>query len=122
MYLVGGPHPNRSILAEFLRSNSGELYVTSAEVYQEVIHRYVAIDRREAIQDCFSFLDRFVEQVHSITRADVEAAKELAGSHHTLSGRDCLHLAVMKRHGLSRILTFDQSFLPLSGIECLPRR
>jgi predicted nucleic acid-binding protein len=103
-----------------LDSNLEELFVTSAEVYQEVIHRYLAIQQREAIGHCFSFLDRIVETIHPISREDVELAKELTLTHRSLSGRDCLHLAVMQRHGLRRILSFDRAFKNLPGIECLP--
>ena len=46
MYLVGAPHPNRERLEAFLRNRPDEDYVTSAEVYQEMLHRFVAIDRR----------------------------------------------------------------------------
>lgn len=42
MYLVGAPHPNRNRAAAFLREESAQRYATSAEVYQEILHRYVA--------------------------------------------------------------------------------
>lgn len=123
MYLVGSPHPNRQLLEEFFRTQAGQLFVTSAEVYQEVIHRYLAIDRLEAIDDCFTFLDRIVESVHPIGRADVELAKGLAMDYGgSLSSRDCLHLATMELHKIHRILTLDEAFQRLPGIESLPRR
>ena len=53
MYLVGAPHPNRERLEAFLRHWPDEDYVTSAEVHQEIMHRFVAIDRRAAIEDAF---------------------------------------------------------------------
>ena len=46
LYLVGAPHRNRDRLEEYLRAHAGKNYVMSAEVYQEIVHRYVAIDRR----------------------------------------------------------------------------
>ena len=63
MYLVGAPHPNRELLATFLRHWPDEDYVTSAEVYQEMMHRFVAIDRRAAIEDAFRLLDDLVVSV-----------------------------------------------------------
>ena len=53
MYLVGRPHPNRDRVEVFLRHHSEEDYVTSAEVCQEVLHRYTTIDRRSAVEDAF---------------------------------------------------------------------
>jgi uncharacterized protein len=120
MYLVGAPHPNRDRLESFVRSHADEAFVTSAEVYQEVIHRYVAIDRRDAVGDCFALLDDLVEQVYPITREDVEAARAIAAGQRRLSGRDCLHLAVMERYGVTRVLTCDRDFGLRPGITCLP--
>jgi predicted nucleic acid-binding protein len=39
----------------------------------------------------------------------------LAGRH--LSARDALHFAVMQRHGITQILSFDKGFDGLPGIE-----
>ena len=39
MYLVGAPHPNRERAAVLPRNRPGGHYVTSAEVYQEILHR-----------------------------------------------------------------------------------
>ena len=57
MYLVGALYPNRERLEAFLRYRPDEDYVTSAEVNQELLHRFVAIDRRAAIDDALMLLD-----------------------------------------------------------------
>ncbi len=52
MYLIGASHPHKTDaqrLLEKLVSNRERL-VTDAEVFQEILHRYVAIDRPDAIQ------------------------------------------------------------------------
>ena len=55
MYLVGAPHRNRDRIEEYLPDLMPGRTPTSAEVYQEMgVHRYVAIDRREAIDDASS--------------------------------------------------------------------
>ena len=120
MYLVGAPHPNREGLAMFLQGRPDEDYVTSAEVYQEILHRYVAIDRRPAIDDAFALLDDLVVEVFPVTREDVGAAGRIAERDDHLSARDCLHLAVMSAHRVSRILTFDEGFDRYPGIMRLP--
>lgn len=94
--------------------------MTSAEVFQEVIHRYVAIDRLGAIADCFSLLDDLVLEVYPITREDTQAAQRIALQRLGLSGRDCLHLAVMVRRGVSSILTLDEGFDAYPGVTRLP--
>lgn len=51
MYLVGASHPNKISAQRLLERaiTQGERLVTDAEVLQEILHRYVAIDRRDAI-------------------------------------------------------------------------
>ena len=120
MYLVGAPHPNRDRLEEFLRSRPDEDYVTSAEVYQEILHRFVAIDRRAVIEDAFRLLDELVISVFPIQWNDVDAAREIAILQPVLSARDCLHLAVMRANGVKRVLTFDEGFSVDSGVTRLP--
>ena len=55
MYLVGAPHPNKdralAILTQSVRD--GEQFVTDVEVYQEILHRYTAIQRPDAIDAAF---------------------------------------------------------------------
>lgn len=120
MYLVGTPHPNRERIEVFLRQRPDEDYVTSAEVYQEILHRYAAINRRPAIGDAFTLLDELVGSVFPISRDEVEAARQVAERHPELSARDCLHLAVMAANGVSRILSFDDGFSDYSGVTRLP--
>ena len=120
MYLVGAPHPNRERLEDFLRYQPEEDYVTSAEVYQEILHRFVAIDRRQAITDAFMLLDDLVVSVFPVQRSDVDTAREIAIGQPNLSARDCLHLAVMQANGVDRILTFDSGFSGRPGVTRLP--
>lgn len=120
MYLVGTPHPNRDAIERYLRSHPDETYVTSAEVYQEIIHRFVAIQRREAIDDCFALLDDLTQQVFSVTKRDVERARVIASEQHRLSGRDCLHVAIMEHYDVPRILTCEADFDYWTGIHRLP--
>lgn len=94
--------------------------MTSAEVYQEIEHRYVAINRRQAIADCLRLLDALVRQAHPITKQDVERASAACSLQRRLSGRDCLHIAVMERFGLRRIVTCDRDFELWPGFTCVP--
>ena len=53
MYLVGAHHPNKARAIEVVGrlARAGERLVTDVEVYQEILHRYTAIRRIDAI-DC----------------------------------------------------------------------
>jgi len=121
MYLVGGPHQNKSDAQQWLEklSTDRQRLVTDAEVFQEIMHRYVAINRREAIQPAFSALLRIVDEVFPIDRKAAERAKDIVLGYQ-LSARDAVHLAVMELNGIDRILTFDAGFDAFPGITRLP--
>jgi len=119
MYLVG-EHPNKGIARRLLETaiEARERLVTDAEVLQEILHRYVVIDRRDAIDPATAAILGVIDEVHPIERADVDRARRIvliSG----LSARDAIHLAVMQRHEIGRILTFDRVFDGLPGIQRL---
>jgi len=121
MYLVGSPHPHKTDaqrLLEKLIANRERL-VTDAEALQEILHRYVAIDRRDAIQPAFDALLGVVDEVLSVDRVAVERAKQIVLGYRQLSARDAVHLAVMEQNGVRQILSFDAGFDAFPGIARL---
>lgn len=118
MYLVGSPHPLKSDAQRRLEQlvNDRQRLVTDAEVLQEILHRYVAINRRDAIQPAFDALLGIVDQVLDVSRSAAERAKGIVLGNRGLSARDAVHLAVMEQHGISRILSFDSGFDGFPGI------
>ena len=118
MYLVGRDHPLKSQAEALLEAavTSGDRLVTSAEVLREILHRYVAIDRRDAIQPAFDALLGVVDEVVPVEEADVLRARDLVIRTKVLSARDALHVAVMLGQGISRIMSFDADFDRVPGI------
>jgi uncharacterized protein len=121
MYLVGSSHPHKSDAQRWLEKlvSDRERLVTDAEVLQEILHRYVAINRRDAIQPAFDALLGIVDQVLAVDRGIAERAKEIVLGYRQLSARDAVHLAVMEHHEIERILTFDSGFDGFPGITRL---
>jgi len=119
MYLVGAAHPHKIDAQRLLERSiaDGERLVTDTEVLQEVLHRYVAIGRRDAIQPAFDALLGVVDEVFAVDLAAVERAKAVVLGNPRLSARDALHVATMERHGVERIITFDAGFDDLPGIS-----
>jgi predicted nucleic acid-binding protein len=122
MYLIGVPHRHKSDAQRWLEKlvSERQRLVTDAEVLQEILHRYVAIDRRDAIQPAFDALLAVVDEILGVDLPAVERAKQIVLGHRHLSARDALHFAVMEQHGIARILTFDSGFRGFPGITCLP--
>jgi predicted nucleic acid-binding protein len=121
MYLVGAPHAHKAdaqrLLEKFISEQ--QRLVTDAEVLQEILHRYVAIQRRDAIQPAFDALLGFTDEVLPVDRGAVERAKEIVLAYAGLSARDAVHLAVMEHNGIDRILSFDSGFDEFPGITRL---
>jgi uncharacterized protein len=121
MYLIGASHPHKidaQRVLERLVSERSRL-VTDAEVLQEILHRYVAIDRRDAIQPAFDVLLNVVDEVLAVDQVAAERAKDIVMGHRRLSARDALHIAVMEQHRIERLLSFDTGFDGFPGITRL---
>ena len=121
MYLVGTPHTHKSDARRLLEKvvSERQSLVTDAEVLQEILHRYVAIDRRDAIQPAFDALIGIVDQVLAVDRSIAERAKQIVLGYRQLSARDAVHIAVMEHHGIEQIMTFDSGFDGFPGITRL---
>ena len=121
MYLVGASHPHKveaqRLLEKLIRDR--QRLTTDAEVLQELLHRYAAIDRRDAIQPAFDALLSVVDEVLPVDHKAVERAKQMVLEYRRLSARDAVHLAIMERHGIERILSFDSGFDSFPGITRL---
>jgi len=112
MYLGGAPHPHKfeaQVLLERVTA-SKERLVTDAEVLQEVLHRYASINRRDAIRPALEAMLDIVDDVLPIEQRDVLRAGEILRLPEAWSARDAIHLAVMERHGIRHILSFDRDF------------
>lgn len=121
MYLIGADHPHKVDARRWLERLAAdrEALVTDAEVFQEVLHRYRAIDRSDAIQPAFDALLAIVDRVLPIGRETVAGAKDELLARWELSARDALHVAVMREHGIRRVLSFDRGFDRIPDIERL---
>ena len=121
MYLVGAPHPHKDEARKLVERciTDRQRLVSDAEVLQEILHRYCAINRREAIQPAFDALVAVVDQIFDIESSTVERAKRIVFGHRELSARDAIHIAVMEQQGIERILSFDSGFDGFPGIRRL---
>jgi predicted nucleic acid-binding protein len=112
MYLVGSPHPNKIAAEQAVAAliERQEKLVSNTEVFQEILHRYAAIGRLDAIQAAFDAVLGLIDEVFPIELENVERAKTILLGKYRLSARDAIHVAVMEQRGIQRILSFDQGF------------
>ena len=118
MYLIGADqtlqHQARAQIEDAIAQ--GDILCTDAEVLQEVLHRYLAIRRPEFIDPAFETLLGVVDVVYPIEREDVERGRRVVRTTSRLSARDALHIAVMQRHDVDRVMTFDADFDGIPGL------
>lgn len=69
------------------------------------------------ITPTLSVLKRYVDAVLPITGDDVLSARDILLATPGLSSRDALHVAVMRAHEVSSILSFDRGFDRVDGIH-----
>lgn len=124
LYAAGGDHPLKAPCSEALRLvlQYPASFVTSAEVLQEMLHRYLARRAWPAGAPVVrAFADLMEGRVADVTVADVRAAARMADAAPTttLSSRDLLHLAVMRRLGVGYILSADRGFGQVTDVTRL---
>ncbi len=123
MYLIGAAHPRKTeaqVILERLIAG-GERLVTDAEVLQEILHRYTAIEKREAIRPALQVTLDVVDEVFPIKKAEVLRAGEITQNRALLSARAAVHIAVMERHSIRSILSFDSDFDRWPGLKRIHR-
>jgi uncharacterized protein len=119
MYLVGAPHPHKTeaqLLLERLIA-SGKRLVTDVEVIQELLHRYTAMNRRDAIEPAMKLTLDIVDDVFALEKADVLRAAEIVQNRARFSARDAVHIAIMERHEIAEIMSFDADFDRWPGVK-----
>lgn len=119
MYLVGAEHPNKKRVIEMVSQflQAGDMLVTSAEVFQEIIHRYKAIKNPKHLNAAYEALEEMVSLISEMGKQDTDMARSLSFQYPELSSRDCLHVAIMKRIQCDKIWTFDEAFDEVSSIQ-----
>ena len=119
MYAAGTEHPLRAPSQQIVRRiAAGDLdAVISAEVVQEILHRFVAIDRPElGARIARDALDLF-DPVLPITHAVMHRMPALIERYPRLSARDLVHLATCLEAGIGSIVSPDRGFDAVTEIR-----
>ena len=122
IYAAGRDHPNKTWCAQVLvmAAEHPLVFVTDAEVLQELLHRYVASGRwalgREVLRE---FVEVMRGRIEPVYLEDIDEAARLADLHKGVSARDLVHAAVMHRLETDRIVSVDADFDRLPGLNRL---
>lgn len=113
MYAAGEEHSLRepSIRVMQIVTANPAKFLTDAEVFQEIIHRYVSVRRWPHGREVFNgFVEAMHGRIEPVYAEDVVHAAALADDHPGVSSRDLVHAAVALRLGVSRIISTDTDF------------
>jgi len=119
MYLMGASHPRKTQAERALNKAITERarLVTDAAVFQKIMHRYAAIDRRDAIEKAFSILSAVVDEVFPINLNTTNLTHSILIKYPKLSARDSAHVACMQLNHIEKIMSFDTDFDSVSDIR-----
>jgi len=120
IYAGGTPHRFRNSAQRIvLAIAQGKLEaVTNAEVFQEILYRFLHVDAREKGFEIFDQFQRIMAgRILSVEAADVHQARLLAERYPLLNARDLIHLAVMLRHGLKSLISTDTDFDQVAEVD-----
>ena len=118
MYAAGAPHPHKGPSTAFLeRVATGEVEaVVDAEVLQEILHRYRALDRWEEGRRVFDLARALFPVVLPVTAEILDRARLVLDAYPHLMARDALHAAVVLEHELDGVCSYDRDFDPVVGV------
>ena len=112
MYAAGSDHPLRQPCRIILaRAVKGDIAgATSAEVIQELVHRYLSIRRVDAAVSVAREVLASFAPVLPIDHAIVARLPELVSRYPGLTTRDLVHVATCIEEGITDIVTPDHGF------------
>ena len=113
MYAAGTTHPLREPSQRVIKAiAAGQLdALTDAEVFQEILYRYLHIGEREKGFRVFDLFYRIMlGNILPIEDMAIQLARELAEQYPAMSPRDLIHLAVMLRQNIQTIISTDTGF------------
>ncbi len=112
MHAAGGEHPLRDPCRRIIDgiSDGSVDGVTSAEVIQEIIHRFLSIRRPEDGATLAERTQDLMAPVLPITHVLMRRVPELARRYPTLDARDLVHVATCIHEGITEIISPDRGF------------
>lgn len=123
MYAAGAEHPLKAPCAAVLQmAVDGQIeIIIDAEIIQEVLHRYGALQRWETAKTVAESLFTLASSVLPVGEVEMRRTLRLFELYAPsgIRARDLLHVAVMQENNLSKIISTDTHFDRISGITRL---
>lgn len=122
VYAVGGEHPLREPSRTLVHALAEQRFEgeASVELVQEFLHQRARRtgDRRGAAEHARQVAALCV--LHDVTPEDLRLALDLFGGHERLHARDAIHAATARNRGIGVIISPDDAFDEVAGLERMP--
>jgi hypothetical protein len=126
MYAAGREHPLKASCVALLRRVAREELevVTNAEVLQEILSRYRALEETQSgLHLARLAVDQVGGDVLPVSLADMQLAFDLVDRYGAgIKSRDAVHAATMLNNGLTHLISADSHFDVIEGITRLDPR
>ena len=112
MYAIGQDHPYKQPCVAVLKQIEAETIrvVSSAEILQEILHRYYSLRNYTAAATAFASTKKLCDKILPVLEADVDRAHRILQDLPHLGVRDAIHAATILNNGLRAIISTDKHF------------
>lgn len=114
MYAAGVHSPFKEPSLRFLeglaRSRAADDYCTNTEVLQEILHRYKSLNKISIGFQIFDIVLNMGIVIHPVELSDMVIARRLLQTISGISTRDAVHLGMVERRHIKKIVSFDADF------------
>ena len=119
MYAAGSEHPFKEPSREYLEQVArGDIEAAlDAEVLQEILHRYRAINRWPEGRRVYELARRIVPFVFPVTLEILDTTRDLMDRYGALKARDALHAVVALHHSAQAICSYDGDFDQIKNLN-----
>lgn len=119
MYAVGTEHLLKKPCLEILEKISRDeiVVVTDTEVFQEIAYRYWSQRKWAVAVQVLKDYQSLFREIYPIEKRQLDDYYTLLTDYDFLSPRDAIHIAVMRAHQLTRVLTADRDFQRLPFLK-----
>ena len=122
IYAVGRDHRYKGPAGRILDlvTEDPQPFVSDSEVLQELIHYYAAARRWPVGRQVLArFTEMMQGRIEPVYADDVILAGQMVERYPGIDTRDLIHTAVMRRLGITRVISADTDFDSIDDIERL---
>ena len=121
MYVAGRDHEYKEPSTRFMRAVARRRVdaVSDVEILQEILYRYRAVHRTSIGFAVFDTVIATIPHIYPILLVDLRTSRAILAEYPGVEPRDAIHVAVMRRTGVRGIVSYDEHFDGIPGVERL---